>query len=83
MLYSIMMDNKRSHALGAPVQAHRAYHRQQNFKPSQTLSNDVNHQDDRYEVERPTDSSVVAATHFLSDSEILPGQDYSEYIRQR
>ena len=32
----------------------------------------MNHQDNRHEVEHPTDSSVVAATHSLSDSEILP-----------
>ena len=40
----------------------------QNLNPSQTSSNDVNHQDDRHEVECPTDSSVVVVTHSLSDS---------------
>ena len=43
----------------------------------------MNHQDDRHEVEHPTDSSVVAATHSLSDSEIVPRQDYSESMSHR
>ena len=60
-----MTDNKWCHVLDAP---------QQNLKPSQTSSNDVNHPDYRHEVEHPPDSSVVTATHSLSDNEILPGQ---------
>ena len=67
-----MTENKQSHVLGAPVQTRRTSRRQQKLKPSQISSNDVNDQDDRHEVERPTDSSVVATTHSLSlsDSEI-------------
>ena len=53
------------------------------MKPSQTSSNEVNYQDARHKVEHLTDSFVVAATHSLTDSEILARQDYSETISHR